>query len=98
MIDLEEVDREIAQLESREITYAIAEKLCYLYSLRDHSSAEPVHYSYAEAPTSESEFVTACRAAGFERTLSVLDEHMAAIRAVYPKEYDAVLRKIKSRG
>ena len=40
-------------------------------------------------------FKEVARKADFEHLLRVLDEHMKAIEAMYPREYRSVLRKIK---
>ena len=50
-------------------------------------------YSYSSEP--DSEFKEIARNADFEHLLRVLDEHMKAIEAMYPREYRSVLRKIK---
>lgn len=42
-----------------------------------------------------SEFVQVGREAGMSRLLEVLDEHMECIRALYPKEYAAIMRRLK---
>lgn len=55
-------------------------------------------YSLSPAPDdggTGSEFVVAAKAAGMSRLLEVLDEHMDCIRALYPKEYDAIIRRLK---
>lgn len=71
---------------------------CYI--ILDHlfpdtsRSADPPVQMYSMAAAPDSEFVQAAISAGTERTLEVLDEHMECIRALYPKEYRAVLKML----
>lgn len=73
------------------------------YTILDHlhpESSRPVKqqmYSRSAAPDgNDSEFVQAAKIAGQSRLLDVLDEHMDCIRALYPKEYAAVIRRLKN--
>lgn len=91
---MDEVQKEIARLENGETTYSAAEKLALLYVVRDHSEEEPRTGGYAYASEPQSEFVTAFQSVPMEKALQVIDEHMDAIKLLYPKEYSAVLRKI----
>lgn len=95
MIDLDEINAEIARLEAGKTTYSAVEKLGLLYIVRDNLGGNRMEkgYSYASAP--KSEFVQLAENAPKDGLLMVLDEHFEAIRALYPKEYDAVLRKIR---
>lgn len=52
-------------------------------------------YSFAAAQPEDSDFVKAAKNADFEKLLSVLDKHMDSIQALYPKEYDSILRQLK---
>jgi hypothetical protein len=54
-------------------------------------------YSMSPQPVDAdgSEFVQAARKAGISRLLDVLDEHMDCIQAMYPKEYAAILRRLR---
>lgn len=101
MINMDEINAEIAALEAGKTTYATCERLSILYNVRNNlmSDQQPAKlssntsYSYAAEP--ESEFKAVARSTDFEHLLSVLDEHMKAIEAMYPREYRSVLRKIK---
>lgn len=102
MINMDEINAEIAALEAGKTTYATCERLSILYNVRnnlepDKAPNQPTlktaYYSYASEP--ESEFKEVARKADFEHLLRVLDEHMKAIEAMYPREYQSVLRKIK---
>lgn len=101
MIDYNEIRDEIERLEHSGTTYANMEKLAMLYSVRNNApdrseaserSAPVMKYSYAQA--SDSEFLRAVSTAPIEGVLNIIDEHLNAVRVLYPKEYSAVLRKI----
>lgn len=102
MINMSEINAEIAALEAGKTTYATCERLSILYNVRNNlmSNQQPnqlspntSYYSYSSEP--DSEFKEIARNADFEHLLCVLDEHMKAIEAMYPREYRSVLRKIK---
>lgn len=81
-------------------TAATCKLMASCYIILDHlfpetsRSVDPPAQMYSMAAAPESEFVQAAIAAGMERTLEVLDEHMECIQALYPKEYRAVLRML----
>lgn len=101
MINMDEINAEIAALEAGKTTYATCERLSILYNVRNNLMSNQqsnqlssnTSYSYASEP--DSEFKEIARNADFEHLLRVLDEHMKAIEAMYPREYRSVLRKIK---
>lgn len=43
-----------------------------------------------------SDFLEACNDVSYPALMKILDEHMGAIRIVYPQEYESVLSKIKA--
>lgn len=59
-------------------------------------------YSQAAAPLPaiimvepRSKFLEVCDGAEIEEVLKVIDEHMEAIMVLYPREYDALIEKIR---
>lgn len=109
-MDLNEINAEIAKLEAGGTNYAVCEKLACLYTVRDglQNGREPERvrkveeYSYASNPRQivadepQSEFSQAAYNVPADVLISVMDEHMEAIRAIYPKEYAAVVERLKS--
>lgn len=109
-MDLNEINAEIAKLEAGGTNYAVCEKLACLYTVRDGlqngRESERVRkveeYSYASNPRQivadepQSEFTQAAYSVPVDALISVMDEHMEAIRAIYPKEYTAVVERLKS--
>lgn len=90
----------------RRPTASTCQLMASCYTILDHLFPEssrsadiaPVQlYSMAPEPveTGGSEFVQAARAAGMTRLLDVMDEHMDCIRALYPKEYETIIRRLE---
>ena len=99
MLNYDEIREEIARLEHSPTTYANVEKLAMLYQVinnaPDHSERSAPIQNYSYAPDSgSSEFVQTFKKAPIDDALKVIDEHMSAIAVLYPREYDAVLRKL----
>lgn len=94
MVSLETIEREISELEARETTYKLCERLAWLYIVRDHLMQK---YGMASVPShlSGSEFLDACDGVDYARLMDVLDEHMTALSVVHPKEYESVMDRIK---
>lgn len=90
MVSLDIIEREISELEARETSYAVCERLCWLYTVRDHM----VGKEEAVRGVGGSEFLDAAQNVPIRSLLMVMDEHMEALRTVYPREYEAVMRKI----
>ena len=95
MINLQEVEREILDLEKKDTTYAVCERLAWLYIVRDHLKAETVEEKKKAGRTGESAFLMACEGVEIGALLKVIDQHMEAVQVIYPKEYSAVVEKIE---
>lgn len=87
-------------------TASTCQLMASCYTILDHlypESSRPADvapmqlYSTAPEPvdTRGSEFVQAGMAAGLQRLLDVLDEHMDCVKAIYPKEYKAIMRRLE---
>lgn len=92
MIDSSIIDDEIEALEAEETTYDTCEKLACLYTVRRELKERKAE----EKALQSSDFLAASVGAPMADLMKVLDEHMEAIRALYPQEYEAVVSKIKS--
>ena len=89
----------------RRPTASTCQLLASCYTILDHlfpASSRPVDnipvqlYSLSPAPDDGgSEFAQAAKNAGMERLVSVLEEHIDCIRTLYPKEYEAIIRRLK---
>ena len=92
MVSLDIIEREISELEARETSYAVCERLCWLYTVRDHMVAKM--QEEAVGALGGSEFLKAVSGVPLQSLLKVMDEHMEALKTVYPREYEAVMRRI----
>lgn len=93
MIDLDIIEREIHDLEARgDTTYSMCERLSWLYVVRDH--LRPVTMKPQELYGSE--FLETASKRDYASVMRILDEHMDAIKVVYPNEYENVISRIRS--
>lgn len=95
MLSIEEVERTILELEKRDTTYATCERLAWLYIVHDHLTQRIVQEKARAADMEGSPFLAACSGAEIAEILRVMNEHMEAVRVIYPKEYSTVIEKIK---
>lgn len=114
MIDRGEIDAYIALHERRGTGWRNLEALSVLYAVRDHlpgdqgaTVAELPPPSAPEAASAfdgsvpalgGSEFLEAASAAPVGPLMGIIDEHLDMVRAVFPKEYDRVMSKVRSIG
>lgn len=101
MINLEEIEREIKELEARgDTTYSLCERLAWLYIVRDHirqgDSGVSTLNGNRTGNLHGSEFLEACAYVNFADLMQILDAHMEAIKIVCQKEYESVLSRIRS--
>lgn len=93
MISLETIEREIDELESRETTYKVCERLSWLYTVRDHIM--PKRGDELTTYLSGSEFLELASGVSYPALMQVLNEHMQALSLVQPKSYEAIMQKIR---
>lgn len=96
MIDLETIEREIQEIEARgDTTYSVCERLSWLYVVRDH--LRPVREDLRTTQDLRgSDFLEASSGVSYPALMRVLDEHMGAMMVVQPREYDAVMARIRA--
>lgn len=58
-------------------------------------STMPSYDAYLPQIRTGSEFMDVCSQKEITAVLEVLDEHMEAIKLLYPKEYDSIIEKIR---
>lgn len=113
MIDLQEIRETIDEIKRHGTTIGQAEKLALLYIAAEHMEREEAErrtrredaqgYAQAAAPQNvvsverRSDFLAACDGAPVADVLEVINEHMEAIRVLYPKEYAVVVEKISNK-
>lgn len=69
--------------------------LDHLFPEENRTVTAPAEKSLQTVTDNGSDFIRAARYAGIDRTLEVLNEHMACVRTVYPKEYAAIMRMLR---
>lgn len=101
-MNMQEIDNEIAKLEHSDTTWSNCEKLSVLYGVKNGiisvnanteapiEQKKEIAYSYAN-----SEFIAVVQGVQLEPLLEILDEHFEVVKLLFPKEYDAVIQKIK---
>ena len=87
-MNIEVIEKSIKDLEQAEATYASCERLASLYIVRDHMR------QITTTKMKGSDFIDAAVAAGFEKTVEIMNEHMEVIKLLHPKEYEAILQKM----
>lgn len=98
MVSIETIEEEILNLEKRDTSYAVCERLAWLYIVRDHLKKPAADDTAAEQRTTDeltgSEFLKAASCVDYAALMGILGNHMSCIKAVCPKEYDAVMSQI----
>ena len=98
MIDLETIEREISELEARQPSYKLCERLSWLYIVRDHLYEKiypPEGKAALKSDLSGSEFLNAANGKPYEDVMQVINEHMETIKMLYPKTYDGVVQRLR---
>ena len=107
-MDIDEINEHIRKLKCEETSWQSVNKLAALCTVRDEleeahapetqtRALPPTNYRAAySAAAEQSDFVAAASSVPFGGLMQVLDEHMKAIKLVYPKEYELVMRKISN--
>jgi hypothetical protein len=96
-MDIAEVKKEIERLENGETNWQNIERLSWLYAVHDHiagDSANVVRIEQDKMPDYAGEFGAAVSGKNIGGVMNVLTEHMAVIKVLHPKEYQAVLDRI----
>lgn len=98
MIDLETIEREISELEARQPSYKLCERLSWLYIVRDHLYASAYPHEDGQGlrtALSGSDFLDAANGKPYEEVLRVVDEHLETIRLMYPKTFDNIIQRVR---
>ena len=93
MINIDEVNGEIARLEAQPTTMVTVEKLAALYVVRDHLTISPP-VTGDSIPQGESEYYCACAGHTICEVMGVMDDLMSALMVIQPRLYSAVLSKL----
>lgn len=77
---------------SRQTNYENCSKLSILYIIRNNIDKAKVIDEYLETT---SEFLSVVSGAPIKDVLLIINEHLDCIKALYPKEYSAIINRIK---
>lgn len=105
MLDMDEIEEQIARREMGDTSWANCQALAILYTILDHHG-KATEVQKASAPAErektgalgESEFLQAASGVDVEELMSIIDKHMEALKIVFPGEYESVISRIKAIG
>lgn len=93
MLNSKVIDDEILSLEKKDTSYAVIERLAWLYIVKQHLMEEAPEERTGTIKGSE--FLEACSNVPINSVLEVIDKHLESLKIVYPREYENILDKIK---
>lgn len=98
MVSLDVIEREIDERLQGDTTYANVERLAWLFTVKNNIQVSDTQSEQKPALTSTlsgSEFLEAASNVYYPSLMKILDEHMTALKIVQPKEYNAVMDRIR---
>lgn len=95
MIDLETIEREISELETRETSYNLCERLAWLYIVRDHLKPQARTNSALVPEMGGSDFLKLASGTKCTELLGIIDEHLETVRLLYPKTYEGIMDRVR---
>lgn len=98
-MNIEEIRKEIDKLEEADTSWQNVQRLAWLYTVQDHLSADKVPIVANKVqnvmPEYDGEFGEVVSGAKLDDVMNVLNEHMEVVKMLLPKEYNAVISRIK---
>ena len=94
MVSIDTIEREILELEQKDTSWVNVEHLAWLYIVKDHLKAP--HSDENTVELIGNEFVQVCSNVPIQSLMSILSEHFEGIKLLYPREYSAIMQKIKA--
>ena len=100
MVNLDEINGEIAKLEAQTATYTTMERLAWLYIVRDHITISNAKTIISDTnmeiipEIGTSDFLLACVGKSTSDVMKVMDELMETLKAMQPRLYKAVMSKL----
>lgn len=94
-MDIEEIKAEINRLEQGDTSWQNIQRLSWLYTVNEHLGSERVIQLNTDTmPEYAGEFGEVVSGRNIDGIMNVLQEHMAVVKVLHPKEYQAVLDRI----
>lgn len=98
-MNISEIEEEIHKLEKADTNWQTVQRLAWLYTVQDHLSTDKVPIVASKIqdvmPEYNGEFGEAVSGAKLDDVMNVLNEHMEVVKVLLPKEYQAVIDRIK---
>lgn len=98
-MNISEIEEEITKLEQADTSWQNVQRLAWLYIVQDHLTADKVPIIANKVqnvmPGYGGEFGEVVSGASIDNVMNVLNEHMAVVKVLLPKEYQAVIERIK---
>lgn len=100
MLNIDVVNEEIEDLESRDTCYAVCEKLAWLYIVREQLEKKmPVKHSDTSISftkvMNDTEFLECARKLDKEKLLSFFNMIMNDMKVVMPAQYNSIMTKLR---
>ena len=96
-MDINEITEEIARLENGDTNWQNIERLSWLHTVYEHMTGhrdDVIHVGADSMPEYAGELGKAVSGKNIDSVMNILSEHMAVIKVLHPKEYQAVIEKI----
>lgn len=94
MLNIEEINKTILDLEQHDTTYAVCEKLSWLYIVRDHITGQQAKQSVPVSLSGDSEFIAAVNGMDSTKAWEIIDELMDALKLTNERVYNGVMRRL----
>lgn len=94
MLNLDKIEEEILVLEKKDTTYAVIERLAWLYIVRDHMKEYKDEVKPAEV--SSSEFMKVIDGKHPDDVWCLVEELVESVRVTHPMLYDSYMRRFES--
>lgn len=91
-MNITEITEEITKLQDADTNWTNLQRLAWLYTVSDHMRGET---AVNRMPVYSGEFGEVVSGKDINAVMNVLTEHMAVVKVLYPKEYSAVLDRIR---
>lgn len=87
-MNIDEINEEIIKLETGETNWGNIQRLSWLYTVRNNYRNQEI--------SADTDFCSVCAKADLNKVLHIISEHMEVIQVLHPKEYKAVIDRIKA--
>lgn len=98
-MNVAEIADEIQKIEQGETNWTNIQRLAWLYTVYDHITDRGLPVIASEVqnvmPNYAGEFGEAASGKDINGLMNVLSEHFGVIKILHPKEYDAVIEKVR---